>query len=77
MITKPFELTISPRTFRFIPKANPKQKHVETTQEYEKGMLLLGDSPWRDDLLAVASKHCSLPHSSSPWRVMTGLCREV
>jgi len=52
----------------FVLKAIPKQKRVKTTQEHEKGALLLNNSPWRADLLAVASKHCSLPHSSSPWR---------
>ena len=60
--------TVLPKTFKYTLKANPKQKHVETTQGHEKGRLLLGDSPWRDDLLAVASKHCPLPHSRSPWR---------
>ena len=66
---KPFgKLTVLPRIFIFTPKANSKQKHVKTTQEHEKGALLLGDSSWRGDLLAVASKHCSLPHSRSMWQ---------
>ena len=65
--TKPLKLTILPRTFMYAPKANPKQKRVETTEEHEKvhcywTIRLAG---W---LLAVASKHCSLPHYSSPWR---------
>jgi len=50
---------------------------VKTTQEYEKGMLLLGDSPWRDNLLTMASKHCSLPHSRSPWRANIAPCHVI
>jgi len=99
------KLTVLPKTFKYTPKANPKQKHVETTQEHEKGALLLNNSPrgrtylqWRARLHAVASrwrantalchtivrrgewmasKHCSLSRCSSPWRIMTDLCREV
>ena len=62
------ELTISPKAFRYAPKANSKQKCMNTTQEHEKGTLLQGYSPWRADLLVVASKHCSLSCCSSPWR---------
>jgi len=60
----------------FRPKANSKQKRVKNTQEHEKGALLLNNSPrgraysqWRAWLSVVASKHGSLPHYSSPWRV--------
>ena len=62
------ELTISPKAFRYAQKANSKQKCMNTTREHENGALLLGYSPWRADLLAVASKHCSLSCCSSPWR---------
>ena len=92
-----FELTVLPKTLMYTPKTNPKQKHVETTQEHEKGALLLNNSP-RGRLTRSgelkASKHCSLLHNrspwrvdgeqtllsvthSSPWRVVTGFCREV
>jgi len=88
----------------YTPKTNPKQKHMETTREHEKGALLLNNSP-RGRLTRSgelkASKHCSLLHNCSswrvdgeqillsvthsslwradysPWRVMTGFCREV
>ena len=62
------ELAISPKAFRYAPKANSKQKCMNTTQEPEKGTTLLGYSPWREILLVVASKHCSLLHNHSPWR---------
>ena len=39
------KLTVLPKTFKYTPKANPKQKHVETTQEHEKGALLHNNSP--------------------------------
>jgi len=66
------KLTVLPKTSMYTPKANPKQNHVETTQEHEKGALLLNNSPrgrtysqWRakgeQTLLSVT--HCS------PWRV--------
>jgi len=95
------ELTISPKAFKYAPKASSKQKCTNTTQEHERGTTLLGYSPWRATLLVVASKHCSLLHNHSPWRVdgeqtlisvtpsspwrtdyspwrvMTGFCREV
>ena len=38
-------LTVLPKTFKYTPKANPRQKHVETTQEHEKCALLLNNSP--------------------------------
>jgi len=62
------ELTISPKAFRYAPKANSKQKCMNTTQEHEKGTLLQGYSLWQAILLAMASKHCSLLHNRSPWR---------
>ena len=56
----------------YTPKTNPKQKHVETTQEHEKGALLLNNSP-RGRLTRSgelkASKHSSLLHNRLPWRV--------
>jgi len=55
-------------SFQVCTKANSKQKCMTTTQEPEKGTTLLGYSPWRADLLAVASKHCSLLHNRSPWQ---------
>jgi len=62
----------SPNLFKYTPKANPKQKHMETTQEHEKGALLLNNSP-RGRLTRSgelkASKHCSLWHNCSLWRV--------
>jgi len=68
----------------YTPKTNPKQKHMETTQRYEKGALLLNNSP-RGRLTRSgelkASKHCSLLHNRSPWRVgwraNTALCHVV
>jgi len=56
-------------SFQVCTKASSKQKCMTTTQEHEKGTTLLGYSPWRATLLAVASKHCSLLHSYSSWRV--------
>jgi len=63
------ELITSPKAFKYALKANSKQKCMNTTQEHEKGRTLLGYSPWRAILLAVASKHCSLLHNYLPWRV--------
>ena len=76
MLIKAFlKLTILPKTLMYTPTTNPKQKHMETTQEHEKGALLLNNShrgrtysQWRASLLVVASKHCSLSHYSSPWQ---------
>ena len=66
---EPFEeLTISPKAFKYAPKANSKQKCMNTTREHEHGALLLGYSSWRADSLVVASKHCSMSSCSSPWR---------
>jgi len=55
------KLTVLPKTLMYTPKTNPKQKHVEKTQEHEKGALLLNNSPhgrthsqWRARLRAVA-----------------------
>jgi len=55
----------------YTPKANPKQKRMETTQEHEKthcywAIRLAGRLTHGGEL--VASKHYSLPHNSSPWR---------
>jgi len=75
----------------YTPKANPKQKHVEKTQEHEKGALLLNNSPrgrtysqWRARLLVVASTwraNTALCHTSSAvvsrWRENTALCHVV
>ena len=98
------KLTVSPKTFKYTPKANPQQEHVETTQEHEKvhcywTTRLAGGLTRSGEL--KASKHCSLLHNRSPWRVdgeqtllsvtlssawwadyspwrvMTGSCREV
>jgi len=55
-------------SFQVCTKANSRHKCMTTTQEHEKGTALLGYSPWRADLLAVASKHCSLLHNRLPWR---------
>jgi len=46
----------------FTPKANSKQKHVKKTQEGET---------WDDVTMQLASRV-----NHSPWRVMTGCCRE-
>jgi len=56
-------------SFQVCTKANSKQKCMTTTQEHEKGTTLLGYSPWKATLLAVASKHCSLLHNHSPWQM--------
>jgi len=61
------ELTISPKAFRYAPKANSKQKCMNTTQEHEKGTLLQGYSSWRADLLAVANR----------WRADSALCHII
>jgi len=46
MLIKAFlKLTILPKTLMYTPTTNPKQKHMETTQEHEKGALLLNNSP--------------------------------
>jgi len=56
----------------YTPKTKPERKHVETTQEHEKGALLLNNSH-RGRLTRSgelkASKHCSLLHNRSSWRV--------
>jgi len=39
------ELTISPKAFMYAPRANSKQKCMNTTREHENGALLLGYSP--------------------------------
>ena len=49
-------------SFQVCTKASSKQKCMTTTQEHEKRYNTTR-------LLAVASKHCSLLHSYSPWRV--------
>jgi len=66
------KLTVSPKTFKYTPKANPQQEHVETTQEHEKvhcywTTRLAGGLTRSGEL--KASKHCSLLHNRSPWRV--------
>ena len=63
MLNKAFlKLTVLPKTLMYTPKTNPKQKHVEKTQEHAKGALLLNNLPrgraysqWRARLLTVAS----------------------
>ena len=45
-----------------------QNRNVWNNNRTWKGTSLLGYSPWRADLLAVASKHCSLLHNRSPWR---------
>ena len=66
------KLTVLPKTLMYTPKTNPEQKHMETTQEHEKGALLSNNSP-RGRLTRSgelkASKHCSLLHNCSSWRV--------
>jgi len=64
------ELTISSKAFKYAPKANSKQKCMNTTQEHEKGTTLLGYSPWRANTALcytitrrgewMASRLCSL-----------------
>jgi len=65
----------------YTPKANPKPEHVKTTQEHEKGALLLINSPrgqtysqWRakgeQTLLSVTQ----LFAVASGWRANTTLC---
>ena len=39
------KLTVLPKTLMYTPKTNLEQKHVNTTQEHEKGALLLNNSP--------------------------------
>ena len=72
------ELTISPKVFKYAPKASSKQKCMNTTREHESGALLLGYSSWRANTALcytitrrgewMASKLCSLSRCSSPWR---------
>ena len=57
------KLTVSPKTFKYTPKANPKQKYVEMMQEHEKGTLLLNNTP--------------RGRAYSQWRANTALCHTI
>jgi len=62
-----WKLTILPKTFMYTPRLI-QNRNMWKRRKDVKRCTATEQLASRVDLLAVASKHCSLPHDSSPWR---------